>query len=117
MVKRTSFDRGDIIRLCLNPTAGRELQGDFRPALVLSPQKFNALGMTLVAPITQGGDFSRYAGFAVTLSGTGTQTQGAVLVNMVRMMDVAARSAEKIETAPAVVVEEALMRLEAILER
>lgn len=117
MVKRVPFERGDIIRVCLNPTSGRELQGDFRPALVLTPQKFNALGMTLVAPITQGGDFSRFAGFAVTLLGTGTSTQGVVLVNMIRMMDVAARGAEKIETVPASVIDEVLARLDAILER
>ena len=36
---------------------------------------------------------------------------------MMRMMDVTARKAEKIEAAPASIVEEALMRLEAILER
>ncbi len=29
MVKRSVFERGDIIRVCLNPTSGRELQGDF----------------------------------------------------------------------------------------
>ena len=63
MVRHTVFERGDIIRVCLNPTTGRELQGDFRPALVLSLKKFNTLGMTLVAPITQGGDFSRFAVF------------------------------------------------------
>jgi mRNA interferase ChpB len=117
MVRRTAFERGDIIRVCLNPTSGQELQGDFRPALVLSPKTFNQFGMTLIAPITQGGDFSRFAGFAVTLSGAGTNTQGVILVNMMRMMDVTARKAEKIEAAPASIVEEALMRLEAILER
>ena len=30
------FDQGDIVRACLNPTAGNELQGDMRPCLVLS---------------------------------------------------------------------------------
>lgn len=117
MVKRIAFERGDIIRVCLNPTTGQELQGEFRPALVLSPKKFNQFGMTLVAPITQGGDFSRFAGFAVTLLGTGTNTQGVILVNMMRMMDLTARGAEKIEAAPSSIVEEVLMRLEAILER
>jgi len=52
MVKRVKFDRGDIVRVSLNPTAGREQQGDFRPALVLSPATFNALGVASVAPIT-----------------------------------------------------------------
>lgn len=55
MVRRIKFERGDIVRVSLNPTPGKEQQGDFRPALVLSPAAFNALGVALVAPITQGG--------------------------------------------------------------
>ncbi|MDT1879121.1 type II toxin-antitoxin system ChpB family toxin, partial [Acinetobacter baumannii] len=65
---------------------------------------------------TQGGDTARYAGFAVPLSGSGTETQGVALVNMVRSMDLVARGARKIETAPDFVVEDALARLRAILE-
>ena len=116
MVRRTKFERGDIVRVGLNPTEGREQQGDFRPALVLSPAAFNALGVALVAPITQGGDFARFAGFAVPLSGSGTQTQGVALMNMVRTLDLDARGAKKIERAPAAVVEDALARLQTILE-
>ena len=116
MVKRPVFERGDIVRFCLNPVAGRELQGDFRPALVLSPASFNRLGMTLVAPITQGGDFSRQAGFAVTLLGAGTETQGVVLVNQVRMVDLGSRGGVKVEDAQAAMVEEVLARLMAVLE-
>lgn len=116
MVRRTTFNRGDIVRVNLNPTVGREQQGDFRPALVLSPAAFNLMGVALLAPITQGGDTARYAGFAVPLSGSGTETQGVALVNMVRSMDLVARGARKIETAPDFVVEDALARLRAILE-
>jgi mRNA interferase ChpB len=116
MVRRARFDRGDIVRVSLNPTLGREQQGDFRPALVLSPAVFNALGVALVAPITQGGEFARFAGFAVPLSGSGTETQGVVLVNMIRMMDLEARGARKVERAPAEVVEDALARIQSILE-
>jgi mRNA interferase ChpB len=116
MVRRARFDRGDIVRVSLNPTLGREQQGDFRPALVLSPAVFNALGVALVAPITQGGEFARFAGFAVPLSGSGTETQGVILVNMIRMMDLEARGARKVERAPAEVVEDALARLQSILE-
>ena len=115
-MRRTTFNRGDIVRVNLNPTAGREQQGDFRPALVLSPAAFNLMGVALVAPITQGGDFARYAGFAVPLSGSGTETQGVVLVNMIRTMDLTARGARKVEVAPDFVVEDALARLRAILE-
>nr|WP_057929863.1 type II toxin-antitoxin system ChpB family toxin [Burkholderia ambifaria] len=116
MVRRVKFDRGDIVGVNLNPTVGREQQGDFRPALVLSPAAFNALGVALVAPIMQGGEFARFAGFAVPFSGSGTETQGVALVNMVRMLDLDARGARKIERAPAEVVEDALARLQTIIE-
>jgi mRNA interferase ChpB len=116
MVRRTTFNRGDIVRVNLNPTMGREQQGDFRPALVLSPAAFNLMGVVLVAPITQGGDFARYAGFAVPLSGSGTETQGVVLVNMIRTLDLTARQAKKVEVAPDFVVEDALARLRAIID-
>lgn len=116
MVRKAQFERGDVVRVNLNPTAGREIQGDFRPALILSPAPFNALGMAFVAPITQGGEFSRYAGFAVTLSGTGMQTQGVALVNMLRAVDLAARGAVKVEQAPQVVIDDALARLQAVFD-
>ena len=62
----------------------------------------------LVAPITQGGDFSRYAGFAVSLTGTGCKTQGVALINKVRMLDLAARMARLVEQVPQAVIDEAL---------
>ncbi|CEN55975.1 type II toxin-antitoxin system ChpB family toxin [Candidatus Methylopumilus turicensis] len=110
------FERGDVVRVCLNPTAGRETQGDFRPALVLSSAEVNDLGTAFIAPITQGGDFARFAGFAVSLTATGMETQGVVLVNMLRAVDLVARGAKKIEVAPAYVVEDALARLQAVFE-
>lgn len=116
MVKRKGFERGDIVRVSLNPTVGNEQQGDARPALVLSLGEFNALGVALIAPISQGGDFARFAGFAVSLAGAGTETQGVVLVNQVRTLDLVARGAKKVETAPDFVVQDALSRLQTIIE-
>lgn len=110
------FDKGDIVRVCLNPTEGREITGNSRPCLVLSPKKFNRLGMTLVAPISQGADFSRVQGFTVTLMGSGTETQGVVLVNAIRMLDLTARQAKKKEVAPDYIVEEVLARLSTIID-
>lgn len=75
------YERGDIVRVNLEPVAGREMRGQARPALVLTPQAFNRLGDVLVAPITQGGDYSRCAGFAVSLTGTGCRTQGVALID------------------------------------
>ncbi|MBH1922695.1 type II toxin-antitoxin system ChpB family toxin [Serratia surfactantfaciens] len=116
MVKRPVFQRGDLIRVSLNPVVGREQQADFRPALVLSPREFNALGMVLVAPISQGANFARIAGFTVSLSGSGTATQGVILINQVRMMDLAGRSAQFVEHAPGEVIADALARLQAIID-
>lgn len=115
-MKRAKYGRGDIVRLNLNPTAGREQQGDFRPALILTPAAYNATGLAVIAPITQGGDFSRYAGFAVTLSGAGTETQGVILCNQIRSVDLEARGAKRIEAAPTVVIEDALARVQALFE-
>ena len=110
-----AFNRGDVVSVPLDPAMGHEQKGT-RPALVLTPKEFNRLGDVLVATITQGGDFSRYAGFAVSLSGSGCKTQGVALVNKIRMLDLAARKARKIERVPQEVVDDALGRLTALFE-
>jgi mRNA interferase ChpB len=116
MVKTRAFERGDIVRVSFDPTVGREQQGALRPALVLSTRAFNALGTALVAPITQGGNLARFAGFAVTLQGAGTETQGVALINAVRTLDLEGRGARKVETAPAEIVQEALAKLQTIID-
>ncbi len=115
-MRRKKYERGDIVRVCLNPVYGREQQGDFRPCLVLSSSDFNQLGTVLVAPITQGGDFSRIKGFTVSLAGCGTDTQGVVLINSVRTLDLDARKAKKVESVPSCIVDDILARLVTILE-
>ena len=109
------FDRGDIVSVPLDPAMGHEQRGT-RPALVLTTKVFNRLGDVLVAPITQGGDYSRYAGFAVTLTNTGSKTQGVALMNKMRMLDLAARKARKVEQASQEVIDDALGRLMALLD-
>lgn len=116
MVKQALFNRGDIVYVDLNPVVGRELQGEMRPVLVLSTAAFNDLGITMVAPITQGANVARFAGFAVSLSGLGLQTQGVVLVNAVRGLDLVSRKAVKKEAVPEVVVQDCLARVQAIFE-
>ncbi len=109
------FDRGDVVSVPLDPVVGHAQKGT-RPALVLTGKAFNRLGDVLVAPITQGGDFSRYAGFAVSLTGTGCKTQGVALVNKIRMLDLSARKARKIERVPQAVLDDAVARLTALLD-
>ena len=80
------FDRGDIVRVNLNPVVGHEMSDEARPVRVLTTKVFNRLGDVLVAPIAQGGDFFRYAGFAESLTGASCTTQSAARVNKVRMI-------------------------------
>ena len=115
-MKRYKYERGNIVKVSLNPVIGCELQGDFRPVLVLSPSEFNCLGTVLIAPITQGGNYARVKGFTVTLAGCGTETQGIVLINSVRMLDLETRKAKKIESAPDYIIDEVLARLMTILD-
>lgn len=110
-----AFERGDVVSVPLDPALGHEQRGT-RPALVLTTREFNRLGDVLVAPITQGGDYARYAGFAVSLTGSGCKTQGAALINKIRMLDLEARQARRIERVPQAVLDDALGRLNALIE-
>ncbi|WP_054179623.1 type II toxin-antitoxin system ChpB family toxin [Trabulsiella odontotermitis] len=116
MVTRPQYQRGDIVIVGFDPASGHEQKGVGRPALVLSPQAFNRLGTVLVAPITQGGNYARYAGFAVPVSSRNGDIQGVVLVNQLRMLDLQARQAKKVDTATGEVIEEVLLRVQAIVE-
>jgi mRNA interferase ChpB len=104
--------QGDILLISLDPTLGSEIRGT-RPVLVLSNQEFNRLGRALVAPITQG-NFERVAGWAVTLMGSGSHTQGAAVISQCRVLDWQARQAKRVETVNGEVMQEALAKLEAM---
>jgi mRNA interferase ChpB len=108
------MDRGDIYHVSLNPIQGREQAGK-RYVIIVSPREFNRLGTPLVCPITQGGNFARDRGFAVPLSGAGTSTQGVVLCNQPRVLDLQHRGAHFVEKAPQGVIDEVLARLQTLL--
>jgi mRNA interferase ChpB len=109
------MDRGDIYHVDLNPTKGQEQAGP-RYVIIVSPRAFNRLGMALVCPITQGGNFARDRGFAVSLSGAGTNTQGVVLCNQPRVLDLRSRGATFAEKAPPAVVDEVIAKVATLLE-
>ncbi len=110
------MERGDIYLVSLDPTLGHEQQGA-RPVLVISATAFNRLTKTpIVLPITNGGAFARTAGFAVSLAGAGTQTTGVIRCDQPRALDLAARRARRLESAPGEIVDEALAKVAALLE-
>jgi mRNA interferase ChpB len=116
MVKRKQgWERGDIVMVDFNPSIGSE-QRDSRPALVLTKKLFNNLGIAFVAPITQGGNYARHAGFTVSLTGTGCKTQGVVLLNQARMIDLVARNARFVESVDETAVNDALLKFSALVE-
>lgn len=107
--------RGDIVRLDFDPSAGHEQQGS-RPALVLSPEAFNRFGLALACPITRGGAFARGQAWTVPLVGAGLLTDGVVLCNQVRTVDLKARHAQFIEAAPAELTAEVLARVTTLID-
>jgi mRNA-degrading endonuclease toxin of MazEF toxin-antitoxin module len=107
--------RGDIIRLDFDPSAGHEQQGT-RPALVLSPEAFNRFGLALACPVTRGGSFARGRAWTVPLAGAGLVTDGVVLCNQVRTVDLKARHAHFIEAVPPELVADVLARVATLIE-
>lgn len=114
-MRRGIPERGDIFQIDLDLTKGREQRGK-RLVLVLTPSLFNRFGIMLACPITQGGEFAREHGFAVSLTGSGTRTQGVVLCHQARTLDYRERGAVWVESLPEPIVEDVLARLRTLLE-
>lgn len=110
------MERGDIYLVSLDPTSGHEQRGT-RPVLIVSPGAFNRLTKTpVVLPITNGGNFARTAGFAVSLSSAGTQTTGVIRCDQPRALDIGARNGRKLESVPSAIVDEALAKAATLLQ-
>ncbi len=108
--------RGEIWLVGLDPCEGHEQKGR-RPVLIVSPEAFNQITkVPVVLPITSGGTFARTAGFAVSLTGAGIKTTGVVRCDQPRALDLRARGGKKLESIPAVIMDEILARLAPIFE-
>jgi mRNA-degrading endonuclease toxin of MazEF toxin-antitoxin module len=99
--------RGEIWTLDLNPVKGRE-QAGVRPVLVLSPADET---LVIVLPISQGITLARSQGFAVSLTGAGTQTQGVVICNQPRTVALKERNGRRVEAVPGFIIDEVLARI------
>lgn len=117
---KKSLSAGDVIYTDINPTVGREMKSSEksgeRPVLVITPSIFNNAGLTWVVPITQGGNLARDQGFAVSLTGTGSQIQGVIITNQIRSIDVSARGYRYTETLPEYITYEVIERIKNILD-
>ena len=102
--------RGELYLVDLEPTKGKEQRGR-RHVFVVSPAEHNRRGLVIVLPISQGYTLARSAGFACTLMGAGTRTQGVVICDQPRTLDFSARGGRFVEITPGFVIEDILSRL------
>jgi len=103
--------RGDVVWLSFHPQAGHEQAGR-RPALVLSPEAYNArVGLALFCPIT-----SRAKGYPFEVAiPPGLPVGGVVLSDQVRSLDWRARKAEFVCHLPPEPIREVLGKLGTLL--
>lgn len=95
-------DRADIIYMDFSPQTGTEQAGR-RPAIVLSPEKFNRVtGYASVCPISR---TEREWGFHIDLPDE-LDTKGVVIADQVKNLDWQTRKANIVEQAPSDFVNE-----------
>ncbi len=107
--------RGEVIRVNLNPTQGREQMGEARPCLVLSQTAFNAArgGLVVVSPITR---TVRPDVKTLIPLPEGFRVSGSIIAEQVRTLDLSQRWWRSIEEClPAVVVNQVVATLNLII--
>lgn len=101
--------RGDIVWLHFDPQAGHE-QAGHRPALVLSPERYNRLrGMMICCPLT-----TRIKGYPFEVA-VGGNPPSVILADQVKSLDWRARQAEHKGRATPQVMAEVEAKLRALL--
>lgn len=110
MVSRYVPDVGDVVWLEFDPQAGHE-QAGHRPALVLSPGRYNQMrGMMIACPMT-----SRIKGYPFEVVVT-EEPPSVVLTDQIKSLDWRARSATFKGRAPEAAVAEVRAKLKALLD-
>ena len=100
----TVFEQGDIVYMDFDPQAGHEQRGR-RPALVISNDLFNRVNSHT----------DRGSPFHIHLDSR-TKTDGIVMCDQVRMLDLSSRRAAFEEKAPGDILAEAIDIIRAIIE-
>ncbi|WP_107666359.1 type II toxin-antitoxin system PemK/MazF family toxin [Cyanothece sp. BG0011] len=85
-----NISRGEIIKINLNPTQGREQSGNARPCLVLSHTKYNLArqGIVIVTPITS--TIKPQVKMMIEIP-NGFKIKGSVIAEQIRTVDLNSR--------------------------
>jgi len=111
VIKKIPPRRGDIVWISLYPQADHEQAGR-RPALILSPQKYNdRVGLALMCPITS---IVKGYPFEVPLPGD-CSVNGVVLSDQVKSLDWRARMIEVIKRTSDSFIDSVLEKLRTLL--
>jgi mRNA interferase MazF len=103
-------ERGDIIKLQLNPQVGSE-QAGFRPAIVISPKPYNRISnLILICSITTK---KKGWGFEVVLP-SDMKTFGIVLADQLRIVDCNKSAAIFVEPSPTQLIDEVLAKIKTL---
>lgn len=98
--------------LQFDPQAGHRQPGR-RPALVISPRSYNArVGLALFCPVTS--RIKDYP-FEVALP-PGGEVSGVVLADQIKSIDWRSRRIDRVASAPAEVVREALAKIRVLIQ-
>ena len=106
-------NRGDIVWIGLDPQRGHEQAGR-RPAIVLSPQKYNSKsGLFICCPIT-----SQEKGYPFeTNIPSGLPVSGVILSDQVKSLDWRARGVEYTCAVPQVTIEQVVKKISLLILR
>jgi len=104
-------ERGDLIKVNFDPSAGHE-QAGWRPALVLSPTSYNGkTHLVIVVPVT---NQRKGYPFEIVLPAN-LKTTGVILADQIKCLDWKQRSARLVESVPRSVLEETQEKLGLLL--
>ncbi len=103
-------DKGDIVWIDFSPTKGHE-QAGVRPALVLSPNNYNARsGLMVACPIT-----SKVKDYPFEVRIQAKKIDGVVIADQVKNLDWKARKVSFAEKAPDTAIVQTQQLIEALI--
>ena len=104
-------ERGDIVKLNLNPTRGHEQSG-YRPMIIITPKKLNRQsGLATGCPITS---TIRHNPFEVIINTS--KIKGAVLADHVRTIDWTDPRVKHVDEAPTEIIQNVCHKLELLIK-